>query len=68
VLPGAPGYGPGTPENVQRPSMPKTAFDRTHLGRKGAAYFARMVEAELKTAVPESGSEFSPESTDRDAR
>jgi lysophospholipase L1-like esterase len=61
VLPGAPGFGPATPENVQRPSTPRTAFDRTHLGHKGAAYFARMVEAELEKALPELGAEFSPE-------
>jgi lysophospholipase L1-like esterase len=67
VLPGAPGYGPGRPENVQRPPVPKTAFDRTHLGHKGAEYFARMVEAELKKVLPATGSEFSSDSTDKNA-
>jgi lysophospholipase L1-like esterase len=32
---------------------PKGGIDRTHLGRKGAEYFARMVERELTQAVPE---------------
>jgi lysophospholipase L1-like esterase len=47
--------------------MPKTAFDRTHLGHKGAEYFARMVEAELNKVLPESGSEFSSDSTGKNA-
>jgi hypothetical protein len=33
-------------------------FDRTHLGAKGAAYFARMVERELTAAVPAVAPEF----------
>lgn len=61
VLPGAPGYGKAAPENVQQPSAPRTAFDRTHLGRKGAAFFAHMVEVELEKAMPELRSEFLPE-------
>ena len=60
VLPGA--AGSATPENAPRASGPKTAFDRTHLGRKGADYFARMVERELKDALPELSTEFPPES------
>ena len=62
VLPGASGYGRAIPENTQRPSGPKTAFDRTHLGHKGAEYFARMVEQELRKILPETGQEFSAES------
>jgi lysophospholipase L1-like esterase len=31
----------------------KLSFDRTHLGRKGADFFAAMVARELSTAVPE---------------
>jgi lysophospholipase L1-like esterase len=31
---------------------PKLAFDYTHLGRDGAAYFAKIVTAELARAVP----------------
>ena len=33
-------------------------FDRTHLGPKGAAYFADMVVGEMKTAVPVSAGLF----------
>jgi lysophospholipase L1-like esterase len=62
VLPGTPGFGASVPEHAQPPSGPRTAFDRTHLGSKGAAYFARMVEAELKRAMPELGREFAPDS------
>jgi lysophospholipase L1-like esterase len=39
----------------------KTAFDRTHLGAKGAAYFARMVVDEIRRAVPEVAGQFKPE-------
>ena len=58
VLPGASGYGVATPENAHPPSGPKTAFDRTHLGRKGAEYFSGMVERELIKALPELEKEF----------
>jgi lysophospholipase L1-like esterase len=33
-------------------AQPKLSFDRTHLGREGADYFARMVTRELAAAVP----------------
>ena len=59
VLPGAPVAGGAAPENAQRASVPKTAFDRTHLGSKGAAYFARMVERELLNVLPDLRGEFS---------
>jgi lysophospholipase L1-like esterase len=39
----------------------KSAFDYTHLGPKGAAYFARMVERELKAAIPATATQFRPE-------
>jgi len=39
----------------------KTAFDRTHLGAKGAAYFARMVEAEMKAVIPAVAGQFRAE-------
>ncbi|KGF81712.1 hydrolase [Massilia sp. JS1662] len=61
VLPGAAGYGVSAPEHVQPPSMPKTAFDRTHLGSKGAAYFARMVVRGLQQALPVLAGEFTPD-------
>jgi lysophospholipase L1-like esterase len=34
-------------------AVPKLSFDRTHLGRAGADYFAAMVTRELAAAVPE---------------
>lgn len=40
----------------------KSAFDRTHLGAKGAAYFSRMVMDEMKRALPETAGQFKPES------
>ncbi|MYM38966.1 rhamnogalacturonan acetylesterase [Duganella qianjiadongensis] len=40
----------------------KSAFDRTHVGAKGAAYFSRMVMEEMKRALPESAGYFKPES------
>jgi lysophospholipase L1-like esterase len=40
----------------------KTAFDRTHVGVKGSAYFSRMVMDELKRAVPDLAGQFKPES------
>jgi lysophospholipase L1-like esterase len=39
----------------------KSAFDYTHVGAKGAAYFARMVERELKAAIPATATQFRPE-------
>ncbi|HEY5756852.1 MAG TPA: rhamnogalacturonan acetylesterase [Steroidobacter sp.] len=46
---------PPQPIDPKLPPMaqPKISFDYTHLGRKGADYFAAMVTAELATAVPE---------------
>jgi lysophospholipase L1-like esterase len=40
----------------------KSAFDRTHLGTKGATYFSRMVMEEMKRALPETAGQFKPES------
>jgi len=40
---------------------PKSAFDYTHVGPKGAAYFARLVERALKQALPALASQFRPE-------
>lgn len=39
----------------------KSAFDYTHLGAKGAKYFAAMVERELKAALPLTAPQFRPE-------
>ena len=41
----------------------KSAFDRTHVGVKGAAFFANMVEQELKQNVPAIRSAFKAEGT-----
>lgn len=38
---------------VERKGDAKAVFDYTHLGPKGSAYFARMVEDELGAAIPE---------------
>jgi lysophospholipase L1-like esterase len=40
----------------------KSAFDRTHVGAKGAALFSRMVMEQLKHALPETARQFKPES------
>ena len=37
---------------VERQGQAKTAFDRTHLGKKGAEYFSGMVVTELVRVVP----------------
>jgi lysophospholipase L1-like esterase len=51
------GQTPATPASTEvndRPmAAPHLSFDRTHLGREGADYFARMVTRELAAAVPE---------------
>jgi lysophospholipase L1-like esterase len=41
----------------------KSAFDRTHVGVKGAAFFANMVEQELKQQVPAIRAAFKAEGT-----
>jgi lysophospholipase L1-like esterase len=43
---------PGDPNKVEPAGTAKTAFDRTHLGPKGADLFSRMVAAEFVRAVP----------------
>lgn len=56
------GYGdPAAAGKVEVAGAAKTAFDRTHLGAKGAAYFARMVVDEFKRAVPEAAGQLKPE-------
>jgi lysophospholipase L1-like esterase len=45
---------PQATEVVVNPAArPKLSFDRTHLGREGADYFAAMMASELAKAVPE---------------
>ena len=59
VVPRPPGYGlPADPNKVEPAGAAKTAFDRTHLGTKGADFFARMVERELVAARPETAAYF----------
>jgi lysophospholipase L1-like esterase len=49
-----PAGGPQATEVAVLPTaVPKLSFDRTHLGRFGADFFAAMVAAELVRAVPE---------------
>jgi lysophospholipase L1-like esterase len=56
-------YGQPAPAGkVEVAGAAKTAFDRTHLGVKGAAYFSRMVMEELRRALPETAGQFKPES------
>ena len=45
--------GPKDANKVEPVGTPKSAFDRTHLGQKGAALFADMVAKELVQAVPD---------------
>lgn len=59
VVPRPPGYGqPADPTKVEPAGAAKSAFDRTHLGAKGADFFARMVERELVAARPETAAYF----------
>lgn len=66
---GAVAVGPATPVPggarpteiaVQPTAVPKLSFDRTHLGRYGADFFATMVAAELIRVVPEMRSNLLP--------
>jgi lysophospholipase L1-like esterase len=50
-----------TGAGVEPQGAAKSAFDYTHLGAKGAKYFAAMVERELKAAIPAIAAEFRPE-------
>ena len=63
AAPRPPGYGLASPagrdpNRVEPAGAAKSAFDRTHLGGKGADYFARMVERELVAARPETAAYF----------
>lgn len=46
------------PNKVERAGAAKSAFDRTHLGNKGADYFAHMVETEMVHALPDTRDYF----------
>lgn len=51
------GQSPATPASTEVDELPmatpRLSFDRTHLGREGANYFAAMVTRELAVAAPE---------------
>jgi len=49
---------PADPNKVEVAGAAKSAFDRTHLGKKGADLFARMVERALVQALPETRAYF----------
>jgi lysophospholipase L1-like esterase len=49
---GAASNAPQDPNKLEPQGAAKTAFDRTHVGAKGAALFAAMVERELVRALP----------------
>ncbi len=51
----------GSAATVEPQGAAKSAFDYTHVGAKGAAYFAGMVEREIKAAIPAIATEFRPE-------
>ncbi|RZT08213.1 Lysophospholipase L1 [Duganella sp. CF402] len=56
-----PGTSPPPERGVPQPEpSKKTAFDRTHLGKEGAEFFARMVRDELTGALPSLSTEFQP--------
>lgn len=57
----APAPAPGSAAAVEPQGAAKSAFDYTHVGAKGAAYFARMVEREIKAAIPAIAAEFRAE-------
>lgn len=59
--PAAPPPAPGSVAAVEPQGAAKSAFDYTHVGAKGATYFARMAERELKAAIPAIATEFRPE-------
>jgi lysophospholipase L1-like esterase len=50
---------PADPNKIEPAGAAKSAFDRTHLGAKGADLFARMVEKEMVRALPETAAWFS---------
>jgi lysophospholipase L1-like esterase len=49
---------PADPNKVEPQGAAKSAFDRTHLGAKGADLFAAMVEREMVRALPETRGYF----------
>lgn len=55
-------FNAGPAAKVEVPGAAKSAFDRTHVGAKGAALFSRMVMEQIKRAMPELAGQFKPES------
>jgi len=53
-----PAPAPAAANKVEVAGAAKSAFDRTHLGAKGADYFARMVEREMVQALPDTRAYF----------
>jgi lysophospholipase L1-like esterase len=51
--PATPAVLPQDPNKVEPQGAAKSAFDRTHVGAKGAKLFAAMVEREMVRALPE---------------
>jgi lysophospholipase L1-like esterase len=49
---------PQDPNKVEPQGAARSAFDRTHVGAKGAALFAAMVEREMARALPETRAYF----------
>jgi lysophospholipase L1-like esterase len=49
---------PADPNKVEPAGAAKSAFDRTHVGAKGAGLFATMVEREMVRALPETRAYF----------
>jgi lysophospholipase L1-like esterase len=49
---------PADPNKVEPAGAAKSAFDRTHVGAKGADLFAAMVEREMVRALPETHAWF----------
>jgi lysophospholipase L1-like esterase len=55
---GAAAAGPQDPNKLEPQGAAKSAFDRTHVGAKGADLFATMVEREMVRALPETREYF----------
>jgi lysophospholipase L1-like esterase len=49
---------PADPNKIEPAGAAKSAFDRTHVGAKGSALFATMVEREMVRALPETAAYF----------
>ena len=56
--PATPPAAPGDPNKIEPAGAARTAFDRTHVGAKGADLFAAMVERELVAALPDTRAYF----------